>query len=131
MVSYMKLITLSKSMFSRSCFCFLWNLNFGLFIFVSTIFVISVVDFCVVFNFLISSFSSFKFCCYLSLLALLVLKMILDKLFPCFWCSLFGLLNQSLLCMLGLVLLFKLIVMFCLLEGLQLFSIFQQMLAFL
>ena len=134
----MKINTLSKSMFScwllfvaEAAFPFFEFCCGGLSICVWSIFAVSVVTFCVVFNLLISSSGSFIFCCYLSSLALLVLEKVRDRLFPCFRCLLVGLIDRSLLWMLGLVFLSKLVVKFCLLEGFRLFSIFQRMLAFL
>ena len=88
---------------------------------------IDICSFCcyfgVVFNLLISSSISFSFffCCCLSSLALLVLEMVRNRQFPCFRCYIFGLTDRHLSCMSGSLLFSKLVVKFCLLEGLQLF----------
>ena len=81
----------------------------------------SAVIFCVAFNLLISSSGSFIFCCCLSSLVLLVLEKVSYRIFRCFWCFLVGFIDWSLSCMfiLGLVLLSKLVVKLCLLEGLR------------
>ena len=112
MVSSTKLITLCKFIFScRPLFTLFFEFCCGgWFIFVWSIFVVSVVIFCVVFNLCISSSSSFIFCCCLSLLVLLVLEMVGGRFFPCFQCLLVGLIDQGLSCMFGLVLLSKLVI---------------------
>ena len=61
------------------------------------------------------------FCCCLSSLALLVLEKARDRLFPCFLCLLVGLIDRSLSCMFGLVLLSKLVIKFCLVAEFWLF----------
>ena len=127
------LITLSESMFSSwplfvaeaafrslnsvvlDCFlCLIDVCNFYCYILCS----------CVVFNFLFS-FSSFFCCCYLFLVVIIVSVAFLRKglwealpLFSVFvsWAD-----YRSLPCMLGLILLSKLVVTFCLLEGFRLF----------
>ena len=83
-------------------------------------FVVSVI-FCVVFNFLISYSSSFIFCCYLSLLALLVSEKVGDWLLPCFWCLLVGPIDWSFSCMFSLVLLSTLFAKLCLVQRFWLF----------
>ena len=102
----------------------LWILLCWIVFFVWSMFVISIVIPCVVFNFLFS-FSSFFCCCYLFLVVIIVSVAFLRKglwealpLFSVFvsWAD-----YRSLPCMLGLILLSKLVVTFCLLEGFRLF----------
>ena len=132
------LITLSKLIFScwslfvaEVAFLFLFLILLWWIVrFFWPMFVVSVVIFCVVFNFLISYSSSFIFCCCLSLLALLVSEKVRGWLFPGFWCLLVGLIDWNLSCMFDLVLPSMLFAKLCLLQRFWLFLKFQRMLVF-
>ena len=117
-----KLNTLSKSIFScwplfvpEDAFLFFEFFCGGLFFCL-----INICSFCC---YLLLSFCCCS-CCCLSSLALLVLEIVRDRLFPCFWCLLVGPIDLSLSCMLGLILLLKLVVMLRPLEWLWLFKAF-------
>ena len=128
MIPSTKLITLSKSIFpcwplfvAETTFQFFEFCCGGWFIFVCSIFLVSVVIFCVVFNLLYLLISSFIFCCCISSLALLVLEMVRDRFSSSFRSLSVGLIDQTLSCMLGLVFLSKLVFKFCLVEVFRLF----------
>ena len=124
-------ITLSESMFSswplfvaEAAFRSLNSVVLDCFFSVWSMFVISIVIFCVVFNFIFSS-SSFFCYCYLFFVVIIISVAFLRKdlwealpLFSVFvsWAD-----YRSLSCILGLILLSKLVVTFCLLEGFRLF----------